>query len=248
MIDVRAAIGQTARIDHWPNRIDLVRSRIICLCLAIGLCVPALMPAAQAADLYSARVPVTSQSDAERSGALKTALAQVVVGLTGGDDAVLARPEVSNAIGDAVKYVQQYQYASDVVTDKGQPQVRLSLVAQFDRNAVDKLLADLGLTPAGSGQAQTAQAAVDIKPQAYRIWISGVKSAVDYATAVGALSGNNLVRSVLAEQARGDGVELQIEVTGPLQRLLDSLPGSGLRVLNAQPPLEGVDALLGMQP
>ncbi|MGA9335745.1 MAG: DUF2066 domain-containing protein [Rudaea sp.] len=222
-------------------------SRIFLRCFALCLCVLAWFPAGRAADLYSATVPVASQSDTDRADALKTALAQVVVGLTGGDNAVLARPEVSQAIGDAVKYVQQFQYTSDVVTNGGQPQVHLNLVAQFDRNAVDKLLADLGLSQAGGGQTQTAQAAVDIKPQVYRVWIGGIKSALDYATAVGALTGNNLVRSVMAEQARGDGVELQIEVTGQLQRLLDSLPGSGLRVLNAKPPLEGVDALLGMQ-
>lgn len=249
MIDVRAAIGQTARISLWPTWIDVVHSRLFFRFLALCLGVLAALPPAHAADLYSAQVPVTSQSDAERTGALKTALSQVMVGLTGGDTAVLARPEVSRALGDAVKYVQQYQYASDVGTDNGQPKVQLSLVAQFDRNAVDKLLADLGLAHGSTGtQTQAAQAAVDVKPQVYRVWISGVKSAIDYATAVGALSRNNLVRSVLAEQARGDGVEIQIEVTGPLQRLLDSLPGSGLRVLNAKPPLDGIDALLGMQP
>ncbi len=222
--------------------------RQVIRCLAVLFAVLVFVPALHAADLYSAQVPVTSQSDVERAGALKTALAQVMVGLTGGDNAVLARPEVSKAIADAVKYVQQYSYASDVVTDNGQPKVQLSLIAQFDRNAVDKLLADLGLAHGGSGQAQAVQAAADIKPQTYRVWISGLNSALDYVNAVSALSRNSLVRSVLAEQARGDGVEMQIEVTGPLQRLLDSLPGSGLRVINAKPPLEGVDALLGIQP
>lgn len=225
-------------------------SRIVLHCLAVFLGVLALPLTVHAADLYSAQVPVTSQSDVERAGALKSALSQVVVGLTGGDNAVLARPEVAKALGDAVEYVQQYQYNREVVTDAGQPQVRLTLIAQFDRNAVDKLLADLGLAPgAGAGaQTQTPQAAVDVKPQVYRVWISGVNSAIDYANAVGGLSRNSLVRSVMAERARGDGIELQIEITGPLQRLLDSLPGTGLRVLNANPPLEGVDALLGLQP
>ncbi|HET8940872.1 MAG TPA: DUF2066 domain-containing protein [Rudaea sp.] len=222
-------------------------SRIVLHCLAVVLGVLALPLTVHAADLYSAQVPVTSQSDVDRAGALKSALSQVVVGLTGGDNAVLARPEVAKALGDAVKYVQQYQYNREVVTDAGQPQVRLTLIAQFDRNAVDKLLADLGLAHGAGAQTQTAQAAVDVKPQVYRVWISGVNSAIDYANAVGGLSRNNLVRSVMAERARGDGVELQIEITGPLQRLLDSLPGTGLRVLNANPPLEGVDALLGLQ-
>lgn len=223
-------------------------SGIFYRCLAACLCVLVWLPAVHAADLYSAQVAVTSQSDAERAGALKAALAQVVAGLAGGDSAVLARPEVAKAISDAVKYVQQYEYSSDVVTDNGQPKVQLSLIARFDRNAVDKLLADLGLAHGSVGQVQAERTAADVKPQIYRVWISGLNSAMDYTSAVGALSRNNLVHGVLAEQARGDGVELQIEVFGPLQRLLDSLPGSGLRVLNANPPLEGVDALLGIQP
>lgn len=248
MIDVRVAIGQTARILQRPNRIILVSYRIALLCFAAFLGVLALMPKVQAADLYTGQVPVTSQADAERASALKTALAQVIVGLSGGDNGVLARPEVAKALGDAVTYVQQYQYSREVVTEAGQPQVHLTLVAQFDRNAVDKLLADLGLAPGNGAQTQTAQASVDVKPQVYRVWISGVNSAIEYASAVGGISRNSLVHSVMAQRAHGDGVELQIEVIGPLQRLLDSLPGTGLRVLNAAPPLEGIDALLGMQP
>ena len=54
------------------------------------------------------------------------------------------------------------------------------------------------------------------------------------------------VRSVQVEQARNDGVQLRVEVNGPLQRLLDSLGNGPLRVLNAAPPVEGVDALLGV--
>jgi hypothetical protein len=55
------------------------------------------------------------------------------------------------------------------------------------------------------------------------------------------------VRSVRAEQARGDGVQLKLDVNGPLPRLLESLGTSPVHVLNAKPPVDGVDALLGMQ-
>lgn len=222
-----------------------VRSVFARACLLVAVCLGA--PALHAAGLYSAVVPVDSQNDAERAGALKTALAQVVVRLSGGDDAILARPEVAQAIGDAAQYVQQYQYQRDVADDNGKPQVHLTLLAQFDPDAVDKLLANLGLQHAAAGT-EASQAAVDVQPQQYRVWVSGVNSAMDYAKAVGVLSRNDLVRSAQAEQTRGDGVELRLEVTGPLSRLLASLGGSGLRVLNAQPPLEGVDALLGVQP
>ncbi len=210
----------------------------------------ALAQIAHAQSLYTGSVPINSQSDAERGEALKSALAQVVVKLSGGDNAVLARPGVAQAVAEAGNYVQQYQYTQDVATGAdGKPQVRLSLVAQFDRNAVDKLVAGLGLGAApGGGDAKAAQAAADTHTQSFRIWIGGIHSALDYARAVGALSRNELVRSVQAEQARGDGAELRLDVTGPLQRLLDSLATSPLQVDNAKPPVEGVDALLSLRP
>jgi hypothetical protein len=141
--------------------------------------------------------------------------------------------------------VQQYQYTQETVTENGQAQPRLNLVAQFDRDAVDQLLRDLGLVHPAAGD--TAPSVVDTKPQTYRVWVSGVRSADSYARLVGSLSHNELVRGVQAEQARGDGVELKLDVIGPLSRLLDSLGPGPLHVLNAKPPVEGVDALLDMQ-
>ena len=209
-----------------------------------------LAPFTHAQSLYTGTIPVTSQADAERTEALKSALAQVVVKLTGGDNAVLARPQVAQAIGDATNYVQQYQYAQNTTVVDGKPQTSLSLIAQFDSSAVDKLIADLGLAHGGGAAVSAAaeQAAADVSTQSYRVWIGGLHSAVDYARAVGALARNELVRGVHAEQARGDGVELELEVVGPLPRLLQSLAGSPLQVLNAKPPIDGVDALLGLHP
>ena len=246
MIDVRGAIGQTAQVRPWPTRtfvvtVAAVFRQSILLC-ALLVCVLA----AHAGGFYTGQVPVNSQADTDRAEALKSALAQVLVKLAGGDNAVLARPDVAKAVADAAHYVQQYQYSRDVVSDAGRPLVHLTLIAQFDRNAVDKLLADQGLAAAGGAQA--AQAAADVQPQSFTLWVGGLHSAQDYARAVGALSRNDLVRSVQAEQARGDGVEVRVEVTGPLQRLLDSLGSGPLRVVNAKPPVDGVDALLGLQP
>ncbi|MBS0569340.1 MAG: DUF2066 domain-containing protein [Proteobacteria bacterium] len=207
----------------------------------------ALAPLAHAQSLYTGQVPVNSQSDAERGEALKSALAQVVVKLTGGDNAVLARPNVADAIANAANYVQQYQYAQEVATVDGKPQVRLSLVAQFDRMAVDKLVVDLGLGQAGASP-QVAQAVADTRAQTFHVRIGGLTSAIDYARAVGALARNELVRSAQAERARGDGVEVRLDITGPLPRLLDSLAASPLQIDNAKPPVEGIDALLSLRP
>jgi hypothetical protein len=75
-----------------------------------------------------------------------------------------------------------------------------------------------------------------------------MNSATDYARAIGALARNELVRSVEPEAARSDGVQVRVEINGPLQRLLDSLGSGPLRVSNAAPPVQGIDALLGIQP
>lgn len=211
------------------------------------LCLLLLAPPALADSLYIGQVPVASQSEADTATGLSAALGQVLAKLTG-DNAVLNRPGVAKAVAQPNRYVQQYRYAQDVAADAGQPQVHLSLVAQFDRAAVDKLLADLGLAR-GAGNADTGAApaaTVDTSPQTFRVWVSGVNSAIDYARAVGTLARSDSVRSVQVEQARNDGVQLRVEVNGPLQRLFDSLGNGPLRVLNAAPPVEGVDALLGV--
>lgn len=212
--------------------------------LAFVLLLPGL---SIADDLYSAQVPVASQSAKDRADALKDALAQVVVNLTGGDKSVLAQPAVAKAIDDAERYVQQYQYAQQVTNNNGQPQINLQLQAEFDHTAVDQMLSDLGLTHANGSNGQNAQAVADVEPGTYHVWVSGIDSALTFATVVGELNQNDLVSSVQAQQARGDGVELSLGVTGPLSRLLGSLNGSNLRVLNAKPPLTGIDALLGVQ-
>jgi Uncharacterized protein conserved in bacteria (DUF2066) len=219
-------------------------------CLSAALLVlAALLPALAnaGASLYTGQVPVNSQSDTERAEALKSALAQVLVKLAG-DNAVLTKPEVAKAVANAEHYVQQYQYSQDVATDTGQPQARLNLVAQFDRNAVDQLLRDLGLVHGGADASPDAQAQqASNQSGSYHVWVSGVNSAEDYARLIGSLSHNELVRGVQAEQARGDGVQLRLDVTGSLSRLLDTLATGPVHVLNAKPPVQGVDALLGMQ-
>jgi hypothetical protein len=222
---------------------------------AVFLVLAVLSPAIGRAgtSLYTGQVPVNSQSEAERTEALKSALAQVLVKLAG-DNAVLAKPEVAKAVANAGRYVQQYQYTQDVATDAGQPPARLTLMAQFDRDAIDQLLRDLGLVHAGGDAAQSAQVQSGVnQPGAsqsgsYHVWVSGVNSAEDYARLIGSLSRNELVRGVQAEQARGDGVLLKLDVTGPLSRLLDTLATGPVHVLNAKPPVADVDALLGMQP
>jgi hypothetical protein len=203
--------------------------------------VPAL-----AGGLYTGQVPVNSQADDERVGALKAALTQVVIKVSG-DAAIAAKPEVAKAIASADKYVQQYQYTQDVVADNGQPQARLSLVAQFDRDAIDRLLANLGAGAARAAAGDTPPAPAEQQSGTYHVWVRGITSAEAYARLIGSLTRNELIRNVQTEQARGDGVQLRLDAASSLTRLLESLGNGPLHVLNAKPPVDGVDALLGMQ-
>ena len=221
--------------------------RLLPLLLILPVVLPCwALPAFAAAGLYAGQVPVNSQSDEDRAGALRAALAQVVVKVSG-DNAIVSKPDVAKAIANADKYVQQYQYAQDVANENGQPQVRLSLIAQFDRDAVDRLLADVN----GAGRTAAADAGQPPPEQqsgTYHVWVSGITSAEDYARLIGSLTRNELIRSVQTELARGDGVQLRVDAASSLPRLLTSLAGSPVHVLNAKPPVEGIDALLGMQP
>jgi len=230
------------------GRIFVVRSRFAALCLCTLALIAAFWSAgAGAGGLYTGQVPVASQSDAERAEALKTALGQVIVRVSG-DSSALTRGDVAKAVADAERYVQQFSYQQDIVTEAGQTQVRLTLVAHFDRDAVDRLLRGAG-SPKESPPPEGHVPAVDATPGSYRVWIGGVRSPQDYARLIGALSGNEFVREVQVELVRGDGVQVRLTSATSLSRLLDNLSaGAVIRVANAKPPVDGLDALLDLQP
>ncbi len=191
---------------------------------------------------YTGSAAVGSQSEAERTEALKSALADVVMRLSG-DPGALARADVARAVAEGTGYVLQYQYQREVVAAAdGTPQVRLTLVAEFDAAAVDRLLDRVGL---GGG----APLAVDSTPSEHRVWISGVHSALDYARALGYLTRHPLVRDAQPDEARGDGLRVRLVVLGGIDRLLGVLAADGtLSVTNAAPPVEGIDATLALVP
>lgn len=193
---------------------------------------------------YSGEAPVASQSEAERAEALKTALAAVVIRLSG-DPGILANGNVAAAVAEAEKYVLQYRYQRSMATEDpaAVASPALVLVAEFDSNAVDRMLAGLGLASAN------AVDAVDTTPTEQRIWLSGIHSAADYARGLGYLSKQALVRQSWPVEARGDGVLVRLSLSGGLQRWLDIVDGEGVvRVNSSSPPLEGIDATLVLNP
>jgi hypothetical protein len=212
---------------------------ILILILTTGMSAASAAPAT-----YSGEAPVASQSDGERAEALKTALAAVVIRLSG-DPGILANGNVAAAVAQADKYVLQYRYqrgmASADSPDATAP--ALVLVAEFDSNAVDRMLAGLGLGSASS------TVAIDTTPTEHRIWLGGIHSAEDYARGLGYLSKQSLIRQSWPVEARGDGLLVRLSVSGGLQRWLDTVDREGvLRVNSASPPLEGIDATLILNP
>ena len=97
------------------------------LSLVLLLCLAHVAPLrAQAPALYTGEAVVADQSDGQRAEGMKAALSQVVVKLTG-DRNVLTRESVAKGVAEAERFVQQYSYRQDVVSEAGKPVVKLTL-------------------------------------------------------------------------------------------------------------------------
>ena len=211
----------------------LIALCVVCLALA------AVAPPGHAAGpaTYTGTAPVNSQSDDERVQALQTALANVVVAQTG-DRALIARPDVAKAIGQAEHYVLQYQYRrnnGDGATAK------MTLVAQFDSAAIDKMLQRLGV----GGDEQPA--ALAETPSEATVWIGGIRNADDYAHVMAYLGKNNFVRDAQPLRARGDGMLVKLALATDLAHFLDAVGMERtLGVASASAGSDGADATLAL--
>lgn len=235
------AFPQARKTGHWVISKPATGLALAMLLLLLGHSAALAAPAT-----YAGEAPVISQSEAERAGALKTALAEVVIRISG-DPGILANGNVAAAVAQAEKYVLQYRYQqSSAPADPADAETtgsRLVLVAEFDSNAVDRMLAELGL-----GTANAADA-IDTTPTEQRIWISGIHSAADYVRGMGYLNKQSLVRQLRPLEARGDGVLVRLTLSGGLQRWLGMVDGEGvLSVNSSSPPLEGIDATVVLNP
>lgn len=100
---------------------------------------------AKAQGAYEAEVPVNSQGEGDRAGALARALGSVLAKLSG-DRSAMGRPGVGQALRNAANYVENYDYRQDQGTSPtGAPTFRTVLVARFRQDDVDGLVAALGL-------------------------------------------------------------------------------------------------------
>ncbi len=100
---------------------------------------------ASATGAYDAETSVRNQTESEREAAFGRALAQVLAKATG-DSGAATRPGVREELGKAKAYVDGYDYRQDEgVSVTGAPSFKTMLVTRFRRDAVDDLIAMLGL-------------------------------------------------------------------------------------------------------
>jgi hypothetical protein len=108
---------------------------------------PSPVPGVSGQDLFEAEVPVTSQQPAERTAAMKTALSEVLVRVTGQRE-LLRSGRARALLDDPARYVQQYRYFT--VPDSSPPELRLRV--RFDGNAVRQVLSEQGVAYWGGSE------------------------------------------------------------------------------------------------
>lgn len=123
---------------------------LLCLLAASGL------NAAVVANPFEASVPVAGQSAAARSEAVKQALGEVIIKLTG-HEKLLEDPEIIALLSEADRYLQQYRYESiqPVIGPDGEPGPSLALHANFDGVALERRLRGSGIALWGRERPRT---------------------------------------------------------------------------------------------
>ncbi|MEW9796984.1 DUF2066 domain-containing protein [Alteromonas sp. CYL-A6] len=114
--------------------------------IACGLAVSAAGHAAQQVDVSEVRVAVKDQSQSVQRTALRTAMGQALVKMSG-DPAILSLPSLKAALRDADSYLRSYRYQD---TARG-----MTLIARFNEERLLSLLRDAALPVWGSRRPQS---------------------------------------------------------------------------------------------
>ncbi|HET7268435.1 MAG TPA: DUF2066 domain-containing protein [Oleiagrimonas sp.] len=176
----------------------------------------AATPAAPAANPYQTSVPVADTSSKNRSHAFAVALERVMSRVTG-------HAPSSTARGEASTYVRQYRYER---APAGSPQP-YRLVVTFAPSAIAHLQRSQDAFVAADG-AEHADAAFGGLPAGDNaVWVSGVRTALDFAAVVSVLRTQPGVESVAVRKAHGDGMLLDVRTSVPLGRVLGALAARG---------------------
>ena len=136
--------------------------RLLLRAAALSLLILSAMPlgALQVPGLYSQRIAVANESDAERNQAFREALAAVIVKVTG-EQRWLQHPSVQLALNSAQSYVEAIAYFSESIplpndnaavageagnTEQPQPSIQQRFIeVDFAARLIDELLADAGI-------------------------------------------------------------------------------------------------------
>lgn len=116
------------------------QSRLLIMFLLLGFAALPPLHAQTSGSPYSVTVPVTDTSEAQRSQAFGTALAQVMTRVAGGQD-LRGNSGYAAALGSASSLVQKFQYQSAATG--------LVLEVDFAPASVRRLVAKLGVASAG---------------------------------------------------------------------------------------------------
>ena len=95
---------------------------------------------------YAVEVPVSNQTEKERSTGFARALSQVL-GRMSGDRNASARPGVGQEMRRAGEYVKSYDYRQDegISPTTGAPTFQTTLIVRFDQPKVEQMASELGL-------------------------------------------------------------------------------------------------------
>lgn len=167
-----------------------------------------------AANPYQASIPVADTSAKHRGQAFAAALDQVMSRVSGHAPSAAAR-------GKASTYVRQYQYQR-APAGSAQPYL---LVVKFAPSAIAHLQRSRDALVASDGEGGEIVGALPASDHA--VWVSGIRTALDFAAALSALRAQPGVDAVAVRKAHGDGMLLNVRTSAPLGRVLGALAAGG---------------------
>lgn len=145
-------------------------------------------------NLYEAEIPVPDQSTDSQQQGLQKAMQEVLVKLTG-DRNVLGREVLQPLVANPVNYVQQYEFhnKSVIVDDQIATRKQLYLWASFNRDAIDRVLAQNAIPVWGTVRPSTL------------VWFAVTDN--DKRSLIG-LEDDYGYTSIMDSQARARGIKL----------------------------------------
>ena len=118
--------------------------RVMLLCVGIVVALQSLESVAQETlNFYRATIPVRSQDDKERQYAAQKGIQEVIQRMSG-SETVLENPQIQIAIGNAQRYIEQFQYLAgedSELIDRGYT-LQLSMI--FSSSVIRRIITESG--------------------------------------------------------------------------------------------------------